>query len=29
MSYRPDLPPVLKGMTLSVGAGERIGVVGR
>ncbi|GAA6063571.1 hypothetical protein JCM10212_003150 [Sporobolomyces blumeae] len=29
MSYRPDLPPVLKGMSLNVGAGERIGVVGR
>ena len=29
MSYRPDLPPVLKGLSLSVGAGERIGVVGR
>ncbi|GAA5893310.1 uncharacterized protein JCM6883_007628 [Sporobolomyces salmoneus] len=29
MSYRPELPPVLKGMSLSVGAGERIGVVGR
>ncbi|GAA5974663.1 hypothetical protein JCM5350_001237 [Sporobolomyces pararoseus] len=29
MNYRPDLPPVLKGLSLSVGAGERIGVVGR
>ncbi|GAA5927818.1 uncharacterized protein JCM15063_006002 [Sporobolomyces koalae] len=29
MSYRPDLPPVLKGLSLTVGAGERIGVVGR
>ncbi|GAA5925731.1 hypothetical protein JCM1841_001743 [Sporobolomyces salmonicolor] len=29
MSYRPGLPPVLKGLSLSVGAGERIGVVGR
>lgn len=29
MSYRPDLPAVLKGLTLSVKAGERVGVVGR
>ncbi|BGP58188.1 hypothetical protein JCM8202v2_005849 [Rhodotorula sphaerocarpa] len=29
MSYRPDLPPVLKGLSLSVKAGEKIGVVGR
>ncbi|GAA5878573.1 hypothetical protein JCM1840_007455 [Sporobolomyces johnsonii] len=29
MSYRHGLPPVLKGLSLSVGAGERIGVVGR
>ncbi|GAA5952191.1 hypothetical protein JCM8115_003528 [Rhodotorula mucilaginosa] len=29
MSYRPDLPPVLKGLNLSVRAGEKIGVVGR
>lgn len=29
MSYRPDLPPVLKGLNLSVRAGEKIGVRGR
>ena len=29
MSYRAGLPPVLKGLSLSVGAGEKIGVVGR
>ena len=29
MKYRPELPDVLKGLTLSVGAAEKIGVVGR
>ena len=29
MKYRPELPDVLKGLTLSVGASEKIGVVGR
>ncbi|BGP15223.1 hypothetical protein JCM10213_000825 [Rhodosporidiobolus nylandii] len=29
MSYRPELPPVLKGLSLDVKAGEKIGVVGR
>ncbi|TNY22115.1 P-loop containing nucleoside triphosphate hydrolase protein [Rhodotorula diobovata] len=29
MRYRPDLPPVLKGLSMSVGRGEKIGVVGR
>ncbi|WVQ79719.1 hypothetical protein IAT38_001819 [Cryptococcus sp. DSM 104549] len=29
MRYRPELPDVLKGLTLSVGAAEKIGVVGR
>lgn len=29
MSYRPELPPVLKGLNLSIKAGEKIGVVGR
>lgn len=29
MSYRPGLPNVLKGITLSVKGGEKIGVVGR
>ncbi len=29
MSYREGLPPVLKNLSLSVGAAERIGVVGR
>ncbi|GAA5984896.1 hypothetical protein JCM11641_003618 [Rhodosporidiobolus odoratus] len=29
MSYRPELPPVLKGLSLDISAGEKIGVVGR
>lgn len=29
VSYAPDLPPVLKGLTFSVKSNERIGVVGR
>ncbi|KAK4049155.1 hypothetical protein OIV83_004300 [Microbotryomycetes sp. JL201] len=29
MSYRPGLPPVLAGLSLRVGGGEKIGVVGR
>jgi ABC-type multidrug transport system fused ATPase/permease subunit len=29
VSYAPDLPPVLKGLTFSVARNERIGVVGR
>lgn len=29
MSYRPGLPPVLKGISLDIKPGERIGVVGR
>ncbi|WVQ72026.1 hypothetical protein IAR50_001570 [Cryptococcus sp. DSM 104548] len=29
MRYRPELPDVLKGLSLSVGASEKIGVVGR
>ncbi|KAL1844357.1 hypothetical protein VTJ49DRAFT_36 [Mycothermus thermophilus] len=29
VSYAPDLPPVLKGLTFSVNSRERIGVVGR
>lgn len=29
MQYRPDLPPVLCSLTLSIRAGERIGIVGR
>lgn len=29
MKYRPELPSVLKGMSLSVGSGEKIGIVGR
>ncbi|KAG8935993.1 hypothetical protein FRC02_005189 [Tulasnella sp. 418] len=29
MNYRPGLPPVLKGISLSVRDGEKIGVVGR
>lgn len=29
MRYRPELPLVLKGVNLSIGAGEKVGVVGR
>ena len=29
MSYRPGLPDVLKGITMYINAGERIGIVGR
>lgn len=29
LRYRDDLPTVLKGLTASIQAGERIGVVGR
>lgn len=29
MRYRPDLPPVLTGVTLKIHTGERIGIVGR
>ena len=29
VSYAPDLPPVLKGLTLSISANERVGIVGR
>lgn len=29
MRYRPSLPPVLKGLSLSVRSGEKIGIVGR
>ncbi|EJU00125.1 ABC transporter [Dacryopinax primogenitus] len=29
MSYRPGLPPVLKGLAMHVSAGEKIGIVGR
>jgi ABC-type multidrug transport system fused ATPase/permease subunit len=29
LRYRPDLPPVLKGLTMSVTGGEKIGIVGR
>lgn len=27
--YRPELPPVIKGLTFSVKAGEKIGICGR
>ncbi|RXW24280.1 hypothetical protein EST38_g1589 [Candolleomyces aberdarensis] len=29
LSYRPGLPPVLKGISMNVKAGEKIGIVGR
>ena len=29
LSYRPGLPAVLKGFSMSVGSGEKIGIVGR
>ena len=29
MRYRPELPPVLKGLSMDVKAGEKIGIVGR
>ncbi|ODO00356.1 hypothetical protein I350_06992 [Cryptococcus amylolentus CBS 6273] len=29
MSYRPGLPPVLKGLSLSISAGEKVGIIGR
>ncbi|KAJ7104127.1 P-loop containing nucleoside triphosphate hydrolase protein [Mycena belliarum] len=29
LAYRPGLPPVLKGLTMHVGGGEKIGIVGR
>ena len=28
-SYRPDLPPVLRGISFSISPGERVGIVGR
>lgn len=29
MRYRPELPPVLRGLNMSIRAGEKIGIVGR
>ena len=29
LKYRPELPPVLKGLSMSVKPGEKIGIVGR
>lgn len=29
LSYRPELPPVLKGISMIVNPGEKVGIVGR
>lgn len=29
LKYRPELPPVLRDMSMSIQAGEKIGIVGR
>lgn len=29
LKYRPELPPVLDGLTMTVKGGEKIGIVGR
>jgi ABC-type bacteriocin/lantibiotic exporter with double-glycine peptidase domain len=29
MSYRPELPAVLKGLSMTIQGGEKIGIVGR
>lgn len=29
LKYRPELPPVLKGVSMTVSGGEKIGIVGR
>lgn len=29
MRYRPELPPVIKGISMSISGGEKIGIVGR
>ncbi len=29
LTYRPELPPVLKGLSMSVRPGEKVGIVGR
>ena len=29
LKYRPELPPVLKGLSMSVKPGEKVGIVGR
>jgi ABC-type multidrug transport system fused ATPase/permease subunit len=29
MRYRPELPPVIKGLSMSIRGGEKIGIVGR
>lgn len=29
LRYRPELPPVLKGLSFTVNGGEKIGIVGR
>ena len=29
LSYRPELPPVLKGISMTIKGGEKIGIVGR
>jgi ATP-binding cassette subfamily C (CFTR/MRP) protein 1 len=29
LKYRPDLPPILRGLTATISPGEKIGIVGR
>lgn len=29
LKYRPELPPVLKGISMTIRGGEKIGIVGR
>jgi ABC-type multidrug transport system fused ATPase/permease subunit len=29
LKYRPELPPVLKGLSMTIKGGEKIGIIGR